>query len=168
MLRQIEQTRPFVFGAVELIIAAVAVLFAIVLLDRMIRERRVELPEGVTLEREGTDGISLMDTLRGLRPRAGPRRRRPRDDGTQAGKLRVLYWRFLELAERRGAGWRDAPETPSEHESRNRAADLRWDRGTAVVRAFEDWRYGERPPEPAALAAADSAFDDLESTLRRP
>jgi hypothetical protein len=168
MLRQIEQTRPFVFGAVELIIAAVAVLFAIVLLDRMIRERRVELPEGVTLEREGTDGISLMDTLRGLRPRAGPRRRRPRDDGTPAGKLRVLYWRFLELAERRGAGWRDAPETPSEHESRNRAADLRWDRGTAVVRAFEDWRYGERPPEPAALAAADSAFDDLESTLRRP
>jgi hypothetical protein len=168
MLRQIEQTRPFVFGAVELIIVAVAVLFAILLLDRMIRERRLELPEGVTLERERTDGISLADTLRGLRPRGPERRVPPRDDGTPAGKLLVLYWRFLELAERRGAGWRDGPETPAEHESRNRAADTRWDRGAAVVRAFEDWRYGERPPDPAALAVADSAFDELESTLRRP
>ncbi len=167
MLLIAAQTRPFVFGALELIIVAVAILVAIVLLDRMLRERRLELPEGVTLEREDTTGISLLDTLRGLRPRLKPRRRRPRDDGTPAGRLRLLYWRFLELAERRGAGWRETPETPAEHELRNRAADPRWDRGATVVRAFEDLRYGERAPDATALARADSAFDELESTLRR-
>ncbi|HJW49957.1 MAG TPA: hypothetical protein VJ726_11115, partial [Candidatus Limnocylindria bacterium] len=51
LLRQIEQSRPLVFGAVELIIVFIALLVAVILFDRMLRERRLELPEGVTLER---------------------------------------------------------------------------------------------------------------------
>src|SRR5207249_5017709 len=87
LLRQIEQTRPFLFGFVELVVAAIAVLIALVLLDRMLRERRLELPEGVTLERERTAGMSLMDALRGLRPRARVRRRPPVDDGTPVAAI---------------------------------------------------------------------------------
>jgi len=166
MLRQIEQTRPFVFGAVELIIVAIAVLFAIVLLDRMLRERRMELPEGVTLEREGTEGLSLMDTLRGLRPRVPARRRRPRDDGTPAGALRVLYWRFLDLAERHGPGWRETYETPAEHEGRAVARDASWRESEPLVRAFEDLRYGEREPDADTVARSRDALGKLEAATR--
>ena len=166
MLRQLEQTRPFVFGAVELIIVAIAVLFAILLLDRMIRERRQELPEGVTLEREATDGISLMDTLRGLRPRGPQRRHRPRDDGTPAGSLRALYWRFLELAERRGPGWREAYETPAEHEHRAEEGAPLWSAGAPVVRAFEELRYGEIDPDPQTVTRTREALRKLEGAVR--
>ncbi|MDQ2950682.1 MAG: hypothetical protein M3R54_00295, partial [Chloroflexota bacterium] len=62
LLRQMEQTRPYVFGAVELLIVAVAVIVGLVLFDRMLRERRLDLPEGVSLEREDAAGISLLDT----------------------------------------------------------------------------------------------------------
>jgi hypothetical protein len=166
MLRQLEQTRPFVFGAVELLIVAVAVLFAIVLLDRMLRERRMELPEGVTLEREGTEGLSLMDTLRRLRPRVPARRRRPRDDGTHAGALRVLYWRFLDLAERHGPGWRETYETPAEHEGRAVARDASWRQSEPLVRAFEDLRYGEREPDADTVARSRDALGKLEAATR--
>ncbi len=166
MLRELEQTRPFVFGAVELIIVAIAVLFAILLLDRMIRERRLELPEGVTLERERTEGISLMDTLRGLRPRGLPRRYRPREDGTPAGSLRVLYWRFLELAERHGAGWRETHETPAEHQGRISAVAASWEASAPVVRAFEDVRYGGIVPDAGTVARTREAFRKLEAVIR--
>ncbi len=166
LTRQIEQTRPFVFGAVELIIVAIAVLVAILLFDRMLRERRLELPEGVTLEREDTTGISLMDALRGLRPRLAPRRRRPRDDGTPAGALRLLYWRFLELAERHGAGWREAHETPAEHGARIGAAAPSWNEGAPIVHAFEDVRYGELTPDPATVAGTREALRRLEGAIR--
>jgi len=166
-MRQLAQTRPFVFGAVELIVVAIAVLVAIVLLDRMLRERRMELAEGVTLERESADGISLMDTLRGLRPHAPRRRRAPREDGTPAGALRVLYWRMLELAERRGAGWREQYETPAEHEGRIAATESRWRAAEPVVHAFEDVRYGEQEPATATITRARQALRDVETSLRR-
>lgn len=166
LLRQIEQTRPYVFGAVELLIVAVAVLFALVLFDRMLRERRVDLPEGVSLERESASGISLRDTLRGLRARPRVRRIRPREDGSAAGSLRLLYWRFLALAEARGAGWRAAPETPAEHHTRMASAAAAWSAGAPIVRAFEDLRYGEQDPTAEALRAAREAYRALETQLR--
>ncbi len=166
LLRQIEQTRPYVFGAVELLIVAVAVLFGILLLDRMLRERRLDLPEGVSLERESAAGISLMDTLRGLRPRRGAARRRPREDGTASGALRVLYWRFLALAEAHGAGWREPAETPAEHETRmTRSAQL-WTVAAPLVRSFEDLRYGEHEPTPDAVQHARDALSAVETQLR--
>jgi hypothetical protein len=166
LMRQIEQSRPYVFGVVELLIAAVAVLFGLVLLDRMLRERRLDLPDGVSLERESASGIGLLDTLRGLRPRRAPRRPRPRDDGTAAGSLRVLYWRFLALAEARGAGWRPEPETPAEHHSRISSAVPMWVGAEPIVRAFEDLRYGEEDPSPQTLARARDAYRALETQPR--
>ena len=166
LMRQIEQTRPFVFGAVELIIAAVAVLVALLLLDRMLRERRLELPEGVTLERESAEGISLRDTLRGLRPRRGQRRRRPRDDGTPAAALRVVYWRFLELADRHGPGWREPHETPAEHGARATGIAPRWSLGAPIIRAFEDLRYGGTDPDPATVTRTRLALTELEVAIR--
>ena len=166
LMRQIEQTRPYIFGAVELLIVAVAVLFGLVLLDRMLRERRLDLPEGVSLERESASGIGLMDTLRGLRPRRAARRPRPREDGTAAGSLRVLYWRFLALAEARGAGWRAAPETPAEHQSRIASAAPAWASAAPIVRAFEDLRYGEQDPGPDVLQRAREAYRALETRPR--
>jgi len=165
-MRQLAQTRPFVFGAVELIVVAIAVLVAIVLLDRMLRERRMELAEGVTLEREGAEGISLLDTLRGLRPRARQRRHAPREDGTAAGAIRVLYWRFLRLAERTGAGWRELYETPAEHDARITAAESRWRAAEPIVRGFEDVRYGEHEPAAASVTRAREALHDVEASLR--
>jgi hypothetical protein len=165
-MRQLEQTRPFVFGAIELIVVAIGVLVAIVLLDRMLRERRMELAEGATLERETADGISLMDTLRGLRPRGPRRRHAPREDGTAAGAIRVLYWKFLHLAERRGAGWREEYETPAEHDARLRSAESRWGAAAPVVRAFEDVRYGEDEPDRATVTSAREALRTAEASLR--
>jgi len=166
LIRQIEQSRPYIFGAVELLIVAVAVLFGLVLLDRMLRERRLDLPEGVSLERESASGIGLMDTLRGLRPHRAARRSRPREDGTPAGSLRVLYWRFLALAEARGAGWRPEPETPGEHHSRITSATPIWADAAPIVRAFEDLRYGEEDPAPDTLERARVAYRTLETRPR--
>lgn len=164
MLEAMEQTRPFIFGAVELIFALVAVAFAIVLIERLTRERRSLLPEGATLEREhASGGASWRDTLAALRPRPGARRTRPRDDGSAAAAIRVLYWRFLQLADRAGAGWRATPETPSEHWARLRAMDERWRPALAIVEAFERVRYGEEDPTAATVRQARSALEEIAS-----
>jgi hypothetical protein len=166
LLRQIEQTRPFVFGAVELVIVLAAALVALFLFDRMLRERRLELPEGVTLERGTTEGFGFGDMLRRLRPRRGPSRRAPRDDGSPSGALRLLYWRFLALAERAGVGWRQPQETPAEHLARIANEDARWTAGDPLVRAFEDFRYGEKAPDAATLDDARVALRTLETARR--
>ncbi len=166
LLREIERNRPLVFGAVELIIVAVAALVALVLFDRMLRERRMELPQGVTLERSAAEGFGLRETLRGLLPRRRARRSAPRDDGTPAGALRALYWRFLALAERAGAGWRASHETPSEHLARLRSADAAWSAGESIVHAFEDLRYGEEVPDASTVQRARGALRVLEDARR--
>ncbi len=166
LLRQIEQTRPLVFGAVELIIVVIAALVALVLFDRMLRERRLELPEGVTLERGTAEGFGLGDMLRRLRPHRGAARRAPRDDGTSTGALRLLYWRFLTLAERAGVGWRQPHETPAEHLARISSEDARWAAGDPLVHAFEDMRYGEATPDTTVLEHARVALRTLEAARR--
>jgi len=166
LLRQIAQSRPYLFGFVELVIVAVAVLVAIVLLDRMIRERRLELPEGVTLEREHTIGIGLIDALRGLRPRARARRAPPVDDGSPEAAIRLAYWRFLRLAERYGPGWRTADETPTEHAVRAASHGPAWRGAEPIVRAFEDVRYGDIRPQDATVVHARAALATLERAVR--
>jgi hypothetical protein len=155
-----------VFGSVELLIVIAAALVALFLFDRMLRERRLELPEGATLERGTVEGFGLADMLRRLRPRRGVSRRAPRDDGTASGALRLLYWRFLALAERAGVGWRQPQETPAEHLSRIASADGRWSAGDPLVRAFEDLRYGEAAPDAATLDHARVALRTLEAARR--
>ncbi|MEO8632538.1 MAG: DUF4129 domain-containing protein [Chloroflexota bacterium] len=166
MLRQIERTRPLVFGAAELLVVLAAALVALFLFDRMLRERRLELPEGVTLERGTAEGFGFGDMLRRLRPRRGPSRQAPRDDGSSSGALRVLYWRFLTLAEHAGVGWRHPHETPAEHLARIATADTRWSAGDPVVHAFEDLRYGEAAPDAATLEGARVALRTLEAARR--
>jgi hypothetical protein len=166
LLRQIEQTRPLVFGAVEIIVVAIAALVALVLFDRMLRERRLELPEGVTLERGAADGFGLGDMLRRLRPHRGAARRAPRDDGSPSGALRVLYWRFLTLAERAGVGWRQPHETPAEHLARIANEDARWSAGDPLVHAFEDMRYGDAAPNAVTLDHARVVLRTLEAARR--
>jgi hypothetical protein len=166
LLRQIEQTRPYVFGAVEIIIVVIAAMIALILFDRMLRERRLELPEGVTLERGTADGFGLADMLRRLRPHRGATRRAPRDDGSSSGALRLLYWRFLTLAERAGVGWRQAHETPAEHLARIVGEDARWSAGDPLVHAFEDMRYGDVVPDATALDHARVALRTLEAARR--
>lgn len=164
--RQIEAARPYVFGAFELVIVAIAALIAVVLLERMLVERRMGLPLGVTLEREQAEGISLMDTLRSLRPRRRAHRSPPHDDGTRAAALRVVYWRFLALAEGRGAGWREDAETPREHVTRIGAADPSWSAAAPIVSGFEALRYGELEPDDAVLDRARASLRALEARPR--
>ena len=166
LLRQIEQSRPIVFGAVELIIVVIALLIAVILFDRMLRERRLELPEGATLERGTAEGFGLGDMLRRLRPHRGVSRRAPRDDGSSSGALRLLYWRFLTLAERAGVGWRQPYETPAEHLARIANEDARWSAGGELVHAFEDMRYGEVTPDTVTLDHARVALRTLENARR--
>ncbi len=166
MLRQIEAARPWVFGGLELVAVGTGVLIALVLLERMLRERRVALADGVTLEREDAEGIGFLDALRALRPARRAKRRRPRDDGSPAAGLRLLYWRFLDLAERRGAGWRADAETPAEHHARIAAADARWRDAAPIVHAFEELRYGEADPDAVALGRARDALRSLEAVPR--
>ncbi len=163
MLDALEQTRPFVFGAAELLLAMLAVAFGIILVDRLSRERRSALPEGATLEREHASGTSLRDTLAALLPRRTARRVRPRDDGSAAAAVCLLYWRFLTLAERAGAGWRAAADTPGDHWTRLRQADPRWTAAGPIVEAFERVRYGEEDPPPRLLEGARSAYRELAS-----
>lgn len=166
LLRQIQASRPYVFGAVELVIVGIAALVGLLLLERMLRERRLALPQGVALEREHAEGIGFMATLCALRPRRGARRAAPRDDGTAAGALRLLYWRFLALAERRGAGWREAAETPREHAARITATGSGWRAASPIVSAFEDLRYGERDPDAETLVRARRSLESLEAPPR--
>ena len=166
LLREIERTRPLVFGAVELVIVMVALLVAVLLFDRMLRERRLELPEGATLERGTAAGFGLGDMLRRLRPQRGAARRAPKDDGSASGALRLLYWRFLTLAERAGVGWRQPHETPAEHLARIANEDARWSAGDHLVHAFEDLRSGESVPDAATLDHARGALRTLEAARR--
>jgi hypothetical protein len=156
--------RPYVFGALELVIALVAAAFALALIARLVQEHRASLPDGVSLEREGVDGIGLRATLGTLFPKRGPRRRGPSEDGTRAGTIRRLYWRLLELAERAGPGWREPAETPAEHSGRLRAAGERWLAAAPLVRAFEEVRYGEVEPGEETVLAAREALRRVEGT----
>ncbi|HUQ16161.1 MAG TPA: DUF4129 domain-containing protein [Candidatus Saccharimonadales bacterium] len=160
-LRQIEASRPFVVGAVELIVALIALMALLVLVERMTRERRSSLPEGTTLEREAVAGTGLVTLLAGLRPSRRVRPGPPRDDGTPAGALRLLYWRFLAETERRGIGWRAAAETPAEHFERAVRAEPRTLAAGPLVRAFETLRYGDAGPDAETVAAARAALSDL-------
>jgi len=166
LLREIERTRPIVFGAVEMFIVLGAALVALFLFDRMLRERRLELPEGVTLERGAAEGFGLGDMLRRLRRQRGVSRHAPRDDGSPSSTLRLLYWRFLALAERAGAGWRQPQETPAEHLARIRSGDARWSEGDPLVHAFEELRYGEAVPDAATLDHARGALRASEDARR--
>lgn len=162
-MRDMEELRPYVFGAVELLIGAVAVLLAALLILRLTSERRALLSEGVSLDREGVTGIGLGATLRRLFGERGAPRRPPADDGTTAAALRRLYWRLLELAERDGAGWRAPAETPAEHEARLALAAARWREAAPVVRAFEALRYGEVEPDPGTVDRAREALRRVEA-----
>lgn len=164
-LRQLEATRPFVIGAVELVIAAIALIVVIVLVDRMARERRQSLPEGATLDREPSAGDGIGAFLAGLLPRRTPRARPPRDDGTPAGALRALYWRYLSRGESAGVRWRAVGETPAEHQGRAEGRSVAFAAAATLVRAFEDMRYGERDPDAATLAAARAAVARVEAPL---
>ena len=163
MVEALEQTRPLVFGAIELLIAMLAVAFGIILIDRLTREQRSALPEGATLDREHASGASLRETLGALLPRRPVRRARPRDDGSTAAAVRLLYWRFLDLAERAGGGWRAIAETPGEHWARLRRTDHRWAAARPIVEAFERVRYGEEDPAPQIVEGARLAYRELAS-----
>jgi len=161
-LRQIEATRPFVVGAVEIVIGLVALIIVIILVDRMARERRQTLPEGATLDREASAGEGIGAFLAGLLPRRSRRPAAPRDDGTPAGALRALYWRYLARGDATGIAWRAAGETPREHHDRSVIATPRNEAATVLVRAFEDLRYGDRDPDPATVEAARRGLAAIE------
>ena len=161
-LRQIEATRPWVVGAVEIIVAAIAIVVALVLVERMTRERRAVLPEGASLERGAAAGDDLRSMLAGLLPRRRRRPRPPRDDGTPGAALRLLYWRLLARAETAGIGWRELGETPAEHAHRARIADPRFTAARPLVQAFEELRYGGREPDPDTLGRARAALASVE------
>jgi hypothetical protein len=166
LLREIERTRPLVVGGFEIIIVIVVILVALVLLERAVRERRLTLPEGAQLERAAATGLTVGAMLRSLFPPRPARRHPPRDDGTPAAALRLLYWRLLALADRAGQGWRAAAETPSEHQRRITGADPRWAAASPIVAAFEDLRYGELAPDPDTVARARAALRAMEAAVR--
>lgn len=167
LMREIERTRPLVVGGFEIIIVIVVVLVALVLFERAVRERRLTLPEGAELERAAAaSGLTLGATLRSLFPHRSASRRAPRDDGTPAATLRLIYWRLLALADRAGQGWRAAAETPSEHQRRITGADPRWAAALPIVVAFEDLRYGEQVPDDATVGRARDALRALEAAVR--
>jgi uncharacterized protein DUF4129 len=165
-LREIERARPFVVGGLEIIVVVVVILVAIVLLDRVMRERRLTLPEGAELERVPAEGLGLGATLRSLFPRRSVRRRAPPDDGTPGAALRLVYWRLLALADRAGPGWRAAAETPSEYQRRIVGADPRWALASPIVAAFERLRYGELVPDQNTLSRARDALRAVEAAVR--
>src|SRR5438067_348327 len=166
MLRNIERTRPLVVGGLEIVVVIVVLLVAVVLFERAVRERRLTLPDGAELERAAASGLTLGATLRSLFPRGSARRRAPRDDGTPAAAVRLIYWRLLALADRAGQGWRGAAETPSEHQMRIAGADPRWAAASPIVAAFEDLRYGELAPDQATIARARDALRAVGAAVR--
>lgn len=166
LMREMERTRPLVVGGFEIIIVIVVVLVALVLFERAVRERRLTLPEGAQLERAPASGLTLGATLRSLFPRRSASRRAPRDDGTPAAALRLIYWRLLALADRAGQGWRAAAETPSEHQRRITGADPRWAAASPIVAAFEDLRYGELAPNVDTVVRARDALRAVEAAVR--
>ncbi|TMF24406.1 MAG: DUF4129 domain-containing protein, partial [Chloroflexi bacterium] len=166
LLREVERNRPLVVGGFEILIVVVVAAVALVLLERVVRERRITLPEGGALERADAAGLGLGETLGSLFPRRRSRRRPPREDGSAAAALRVLYWRLLALAERSGHGWREPSETPDEHYRRVVGRDTRWGAAAPLVETFEELRYGERDPDRGALARARDAFATVEAAVR--
>lgn len=157
-IRDLEQARPYIFGAVEAIVALVALGFALALVARLMQERRALLPEGGSVDRSPVEGIGLGAMVRALFP---PRRARPRppaDDGTPATALRRVYWALLDLAEREGPGRRAPAETPAEHERRLLGSGERWRDVSGIVRAFEQWRYGDADPDDATVERARGAL----------
>jgi len=167
LMREIERTRPLVVGGFEIIIVIVVVLVALVLFERAVRERRLTLPEGAELERAAAaSGLTLGATLRSLFPHRSASRRAPRDDGTPAAAVRIIYWRLLALADRAGQGWRAAAETPSEHQRRITGADPRWAAASTIVAAFEDLRYGEQVPDANTVVRARDALRVVEAAVR--
>ena len=161
-IRQIEATRPFVLGTVEVIVGIIALLSVVLLVDRMARERRQTLPEGATLDRDATDGEGLGAFIAGLLPRRRARPHPPRDDGTPAGALRALYWRYLSRSDANGVPWRAAGETPGEHHARATATAPRHERAAILIRAFEDLRYGELDPAADTVERARAARAEIE------
>jgi hypothetical protein len=166
MLRAMEQTRPLIVGGFEVIVVILVILVALVLFERAVRERRLKLPEGAELERAEASGLTLGATLRSLFPRRPAGRHAPRDDGTPAAAVRLIYWRLLALTDRTGRGWRAAAETPSEHQMRIAGADARWAAAAPIVAAFEDLRYGELVPDQATVARARDALRAVEAAVR--
>ena len=166
LLREIERTRPFVVGGFEILVAIVVILIALVLLERAVRERRLTLPEGAELERTAASGLTLGAMLGSLFPRRSAHRRAPRDDGTPAAALILIYWRLLALADRAGQGWRFIAETPSEHQRRITGKDPRWAGASPIVAAFEDLRYGELSPDHTTVARAREALRAVEAAVR--
>ncbi|MBI2323933.1 MAG: DUF4129 domain-containing protein [Chloroflexi bacterium] len=162
-LRELEELRPYVFGALEILVAVVALLVAVLLIVRLATERRALLAEGVSLEREHVEGIGLDDTLRRLFAPGRAQRRPPADDGTPAATIRRLYWRVLDLAEREGPGWRAPSETPAEHEARLTQAAPKWRDASPVVRAFEALRYGDVDPDQRTVEGAREALRRVEA-----
>ena len=162
-IRQMEASRPFVLGAAEILIAAVAIVLIVVLVDRMARERRQILPEGGTLDRESAAGEGIGGFLAGLLPRRSRRPTAPQDDGTPAGALRALYWRYLARGEAAGVTWRAVGETPGEHQARAERGRPQLAAAATIVRAFEELRYGERPPDLRTLEAARAALAAIEA-----
>src|SRR4029077_20062811 len=145
----------------------VVILVALVLFERAVRERRLTLPDGALLERAAAaSGLTLGATLRSLFPRRGAQRRAPRDDGTPAAAVRLIYWRLLALADRAGQGWRAAHETPSEHQRRIAGADPRWAAASPIVAAFEDLRYGEQVPDVDTVVRVRNAIRAVEAAVR--
>ena len=162
-LREMDAQRPLVFGAVEALIALIGLAVAIVLIARLVEERRARAMDGVDIEREATEAIGLRATLRHLLPRRAARVGAPVDDGTRASRIRRLYWRLLEVAEKDGPGRRVPAETPAEHERRLRLAGDRWNGASEIVRAFEDVRYGETEPDDDVVARAIAALRRVEA-----
>src|SRR5438477_612902 len=166
MLRNIERTRPLVVGGVEIVVVIVVLLVALVLFERAVRERRLTLPDGAELERAAASGLTLGATLRSLFPRGSARRRAPRDDGTPAAAVRIIYWRLLALADHAGQGWRAAAETPSGHQMGITGVDPRWGGASPIVAAFEGFRFGGVAPGPATIARARDARRAVGAAVR--
>ena len=163
-LRQIESTRPYVTGLVEIVVAVIALLVVVILVDRMARERRQTVPEGATLDRESATGDGIGAFLAGLLPQRARRPRPPRDDGTPGGALRVLYWRYLVRSDATGVPWRATGETPAEHHDRSVGSMPGNAAATPLVRAFEDLRYGDREPDAETLATARRGLASVEGS----
>src|SRR5207302_1790230 len=67
LLREVERNRPLVVGGFEILIVVVVAAVALVLLERVVRERRITLPEGGALERADAAGLGLGETFEELR-----------------------------------------------------------------------------------------------------
>jgi hypothetical protein len=165
-LREIENNRPLVVGGMEIVVVLAVIFVGLLLLERVMRERRLVLPEAAELERHEASGMGLGETLRGLFPRRAARRRPPRDDGSPSARLRIAYWRLLALGESAGHGWRAIGETPHEHHARIATIDGRFAPAEPIVSAFEELRYGELAPDQRTAERASAIVGSLEAALR--